>query len=75
MNNNRRLLSVLQNVYHSSLRHKATPAAAVKPFFYQDILQAEGPHDTPFKKLTGRFQINMDHNILEEINNFLESWF
>ncbi|XP_052716149.1 fumarate hydratase class I, aerobic-like [Crassostrea angulata] len=55
MNNNRKLLNVLQNVYRSSLRHKATPAAGVKPFFYQDILQAEGPHDTPFKKLTGDY--------------------
>lgn len=72
MNNSRRLLSVLQNVYRSSLRHKATPAAAVKPFFYQDILQAEGPHNTPFKKLTGRFRINRHHNMLEEMNNFLE---
>lgn len=63
MNNNRKLLTLLQNVYRSSLRHKATPAAAVKPFFYQDILQAEGPHDTPFKKLTGRFCINRDRCI------------
>lgn len=70
MNTNRKLLTVLQNVYRSSLRHKATPAAAVKPFFYQDILQAEGPHDTPFKKLTGRFCINRDHIMLEEMNNF-----
>ncbi|XP_062591814.1 fumarate hydratase class I, aerobic-like [Saccostrea cucullata] len=55
MNSNGRLLSVLQTACRCSLRHKATTAAAVKPFFYQDILQFESPHDTPFKKLTGDY--------------------
>ena len=35
-------------------RHKVTAqtATAVKPFYFQDILQPEKPLDTPWKKLS-----------------------
>ena len=44
-------------VKRGTLQHRykvttQTAAAAVKPFYYQDILQPEKPLDTPWKKLS-----------------------
>ena len=42
----------LQHRYKVTAQTTAAAAAAVKPFYYQDILQPEKPLDTPWKKLS-----------------------
>ena len=39
-------------LHHQQKVTAQTAAAAVKPFYYQDILQTEKPLDTPWKKLS-----------------------
>ncbi|VDP56932.1 unnamed protein product [Schistosoma mattheei] len=56
-----------RNIYRLLRRNSASQA--IKPFFYQDILQLEKPPyaDTPFRKLTGS-----NCNIFQSLSNILK---
>ena len=55
-------------------RHKAT-AAAVKPFHYQEIFEADKPADIPWKKLSSVYttfssQISVQYQFFDDICRF-----
>ncbi|CAG2224020.1 E4.2.1.2A [Mytilus edulis] len=52
---------ICAKIYSVSTRHQsAQAAAAIKPFYFQDILESEKPLDTPWKKLTGDYVSTFD---------------